>query len=221
MGVRMNDEIQMDGYSIEVEVERKPESRLNVVLAHGGNNNMKNSLIQKLFDDFRNKYSTLRFNFSFADTGIDIRNISDGSAVLRSTAELKKCIEYMGAKDIVLIGKSFGGYVSTLLAGNPNLGIKKVIALGYPLHKPGKPQELLEGLSQAHMQMARLQVEFIIGDSDPSWDIKNAPPILSAYKINIIENADHSFKPVRPGGSLDENEKKVVELASQIIEGIS
>ncbi len=218
----MIDKIPMEGYGIDIDVSKKEGSRLNIVLAHGGNNNMNHSLIQKLFDAFGDEYSVLRFNFSFAN-GPDLSKGSssiDASNLSKSEAELRRCVEYMGAKNIVLIGKSYGGYISTVLASRGGLGIKQVIAMGYPLHRPDKPEEVRWELTHTHMEDRTLPIEFIIGDSDPVWDVKKAPPILSKYKIDVIPNADHSFKPVLPGGSRDENERKVVERAMQIVDGV-
>ncbi|EQD50220.1 dienelactone hydrolase, partial [mine drainage metagenome] len=110
------DTIQVGEYSIDAEISRKPGSKLNIVIAHGGNNNMNHSLIQKLFDAFVEKYSVLRFNFSFVKEGkATMNNVS------KSEAELTACIKYIGADNVVLIGKSYGGYVSTLLAGRDDL----------------------------------------------------------------------------------------------------
>lgn len=217
----MKDKIKIGGYSIDIEVEKKNGSKLNIILAHGANNDMNNSLIQKLFDQFKPNYSVLRFNFSFVGhENVNMLEIKDGSLVKRSEEELRKCVEYMGARDIVLIGKSFGGYISVLLASRQDLGIKRVIAMGYPLHKPNNPSELIEGLSHSHLLAKKLPVDFIIGDSDPVWDVKQSK-MLSTYNINVINNADHSFKPIKPGATQEENEKKIVEISKSILENIN
>ncbi len=56
----MTGKILMEGYSIDIDVSKKEGSGLNIVLAHGGNNNMNHSLIQKLFDALRREYSVLK-----------------------------------------------------------------------------------------------------------------------------------------------------------------
>lgn len=206
------DKIQVGEYSIDAEISREQSSGLNIVIAHGGNNDMHHSLIQKLFDAFVGRYSVLRFNFSFVNENHGAIGNLD-----KSIAELTACVKYIGTNNVVLIGKSYGGYVSTLLAGRSDLGIKKVVTLGYPLHKPGKPSEVRYGLTHTHLENAELPVEFIVGDSDHVWDIKKAPQILAKYKLDVIENADHSFKPVRPGSTVDENEDKAVNIVRNIV----
>ena len=57
----MGDKIDIDG-AIDMEVSRKIGSRLNIILAHGSKSNMYYSLIQKLFNAFKDNYSVLRFN---------------------------------------------------------------------------------------------------------------------------------------------------------------
>ncbi len=64
----MGDKIDIDG-AIDMEVSRKTGSRLNIILAHGSKSNMYYSLIQKLFDAFKDNYSVLRFNFTFINGG--------------------------------------------------------------------------------------------------------------------------------------------------------
>lgn len=208
----MEGKIAIRGYSIDIEVSMKAGSRLNVILAHGSNIDMNYSLMQRLFDALETEYSVLRFNFSFVN-GTDAAKMD----FERSKEEVEACIRYMGSKDIVLIGKSLGGYISTLIAGRKDLGVKGAIALGYPMHELGRPQDIRHEFSHAHLEGKMLPVEFIVGDSDPLWDVKQAPPILQKYAIHIVANADHSYNPVRPGMTKEENENKAVEIVKQII----
>ena len=203
----MGDKIDADG-AIDMEVSRKADSRLNIILAHGSKSDMHYSLIQKLFDAFKDDYSVLRFNFTFVNEG-------DEGDVRLSLVELIKCIEYMGRENIVLIGMSYGAYISTLLAGRKDLGVKKVIALAYPLHKIGRPGE---PYPQDHMK-GSLPVEFVVGDSDHHSRIDLFGKLLPGYKVYQIKDAWHSFQDTKTGGR-EENEKRVVSIVKQIVPGV-
>ena len=203
----MGDKIDVSG-AIDMEVSRKTGSRLNIILAHGSKSDMYYSLIQKLFDAFKDNYSVLRFNLTFINDG-------DGGDVKPSLAELIKCIEYMGKKNIILIGMSYGAYVSTLLAGRKDLGVKKVIALAYPLHKIDRPDELYP---LDHMKGSP-PVEFVIGDSDHHGGIDLFGKLLPGYKMHQIKDAWHSFQDTKTGDK-GANENKVVSIVKQIVSDI-
>ncbi len=204
--------INVGNHSIDIEVSIKENAKLNVILAHGSYNNMHYSIIQKLFDSLKREYSVMRFNFSFVGG-----NNNQKMDFERSVEELEACIKYMGARNIVIIGKSQGGYIGTLLAGRNDLGIKCVLVLGYPMHEPDRPHEIRHEFSHMHLEERKLPVEFIIGDSDPLWNVREAPPIFAKYRIHIIPNAGHSYKPVKPGTTADENEYIVVQLVKQVL----
>lgn len=204
----MRDIIEAGSKSIDIDISKKGNSRLNIILAHGSNSNMHYSLIQKLFDTFKDDYSVLRFNFTLMKGG-DVENAK------QSLIELLKCIEYMGEKDIVLIGMSYGSYISTLLADRKDLGVKKVIALAYPLHTIGKPEELYP---LDHMK-GNLPVEFVVGDSDYYSRIDLFGKLLPGYKIHQIKDAWHSFQNTKTGEK-EENENAVVFIVKQIVSEI-
>ena len=203
----MGNKMDIDG-AIDMEVSRKIGSRLNIILAHGSKSNMYYSLIQKLFDAFKDNYSVLRFNSTFINGG-------DERDVKLSLDELVKCIEYMGRKNIVLIGMSYGAYVSALLAGREGLGVKKVIALAYPLHKIDRPDELYP---LDHMK-GSLPVEFVMGDSDHHGGIDLFGKLLPGYKMHQIKDAWHSFQDTKTGDK-EANENKVVSIVKQIVSEI-
>lgn len=204
----MKDKIEVDGNLVEMDISKKAGSRLNIILAHGSKSNMDYSLIKKLFDVFKDDYSVLRFNFTFIKGG-------DFEDAELSRAELIKCIEYMGRENIVLIGISYGAYISTLLAGRKDLGVKKVIAIAYPLHEINKPDKLYP---HAHLN-DNLPVEFVVGDSDYHSRIDLFGKLFPRYKLHKIKNAWHSFQDPKTGDK-EANESKVVSIVKQIVSGI-
>ncbi len=209
----MEGRINVMGKSIEIDTAMRTGTKLNVILAHGSSVDMYDSLIQKLFDELSGEYSVLRFNFSFAG-GTDEQKMDFD----RNKAELEACIKYMGSKNIAIVGKSLGGYMATLLAGREDLGVKGVISMGYPMHEMNRPNDIRHEFSHAHLEGKSLPVEFIIGDSDPMWNVKEASPIFANYPIHIISNADHSYNPVKPGATKEENQKEVINLVKRILE---
>jgi predicted alpha/beta-hydrolase family hydrolase len=208
----MEGTIEVNGKKIKIDVIIRKGSKLNIVLAHGSYGDMRYSLIQKLFDALSAKYSVLRFNFSFVG-GTDEQKMD----FERSKAELEACIKYLGSKNIAIVGKSIGGYIGTLLADRKDLGVKVAISMGYPMHEMDRPKGIRHEFSHVHLEGKSLPVEFIVGDSDPFWNVNEAPPIFAKYPIHIIPNADHSYNPAKPGATKEENEDKVVSLVQSIL----
>ena len=93
-----------------------------------------------------------------------------------------------------------GGRIATHLAAadDPDaLGIRGVVALGYPLHPPGKPQQL----RAAHLPRIRVPMLIVQGERDPFGTPAELQPVLDAIAedvtLHVVENGDHSLAPSR------------------------
>src|SRR5512140_974362 len=115
------------------------------------------------------------------------------------------------ARNSVFIGgKSMGGRIATHLAaaagddravripdpGSP-IPISGVILLGYPLHPPGKPEQL----RAAHLPNIRVPMLFVQGERDTFGTPAELRPILDGLKtdvvLHVVERGDHSLAPSR------------------------
>ena len=114
-----------------------------LVLAHGANSNMDHPLIAGLHEKLaRQGLVTVRFNFPYAEEG---RKRPDPDAalegayrlVLEYVAELK---EFQGLA-LYLGGKSMGARLAAQLVAQ-EVGASGLVFLGYPLHPPGRPEQL-------------------------------------------------------------------------------
>lgn len=101
---------------------------------------------------------------------------------------------------LVLAGRSMGGRISTILAseGEP---CRAVVAYGYPLHPPGKPEKL----RIEHLGGLTVPTLFISGDRD----VLATPALVDAHLSSLptstvtwVEGADHSLR--KRGVSHDE-----------------
>ena len=97
-------------------------------------------------------------------------------------------------------GKSMGGRIATHLAAGDDadeLGIRGVVALGYPLHPPGKPEQL----RAVHLARMRVPMLIIQGERDPFGTPAELRPVLDAISadvtVHVVENGDHSLAPSR------------------------
>jgi len=92
-------------------------------------------------------------------------------------------------------GKSMGGRVATHVAAeDPSLPIAGIILLGYPLHPPGKPDQLRD----AHLPNVKRPMLFLQGSRDVFGTPSELKPILASLSplptLRTIDGGDHSFK---------------------------
>ena len=193
--------INVQDYTIDADVAVNPNSDIGIIISNGSSNDMNHKIIKTLFEKLKEKYSVIRFNFSYV-------NGKRKRANSTNIEEIRQCMQELGSKKIVLIGKSYGGYLSTLLSTESSR-INKVIVLGYPLHKQNNPSELYP---QDHLTRSRATTVFIVGDKDQYCDIPLLRKMLSSPKIHVINNSNHSFE------SLDRNNVDAnLQLISDIV----
>ena len=90
-------------------------------------------------------------------------------------------------------GKSMGGRIATHLAAQGVEGVAGVVALGYPLHPPGKPGQLRD----AHLPDIRMPVLIVQGERDAFGTPDELKPVLARMTadvvLHVVHRADHSL----------------------------
>jgi uncharacterized protein len=92
-------------------------------------------------------------------------------------------------------GKSMGGRVAThVVADDPSIAVAGVVLLGYPLHPPGR----LDQLRDAHLPEVKRPMLFVQGSRDTFGTPSELKPILASLSplptLHHIDGGDHSFK---------------------------
>ena len=97
------------------------------------------------------------------------------------------------ASRLCIGGKSMGGRIATHLAAQGLESLSGVICFGYPLHPPGKPDQL----RVAHLGAITTPLLIIQGERDAFGTPDEIRPHLEAMKaavrLHVIERADHSL----------------------------
>lgn len=101
--------------------------------------------------------------------------------------------ESAGAPEALFIGgKSMGGRIATHLAAQADQ-LAGVFALGYPLHPPGKPEQL----RTAHLGSIRVPVLIVQGERDAFGTPAELGQAIGAMKarvtLEVVEGGDHSL----------------------------
>ncbi len=157
-----------------------------LVLAHGANNNMDQPLLKGLHARLAQAgLVTVRFNFSYVEAG---RKWPDPDEALEGVFRL--VLEYVAEMDefkglaLYLGGKSMGARLAAQIVAK-DVGASGLVFLGYPLHPPGKPEQLRD---QSLYQLPC-----------PALFIEGAPvlePTLKFMAVTAFEIVDdHAFSP--------------------------
>ena len=96
--------------------------------------------------------------------------------------------------DVYLSGHSYGGRQASMLAAEePDLA-QGLLLLSYPLHPPGKPDQL----RTQHLPKLQTSTVFVHGTNDPFGSVaeleKAATLIPASTKVIAIEGAGHDLK---------------------------
>ena len=136
------------------------------------------------------------FNFLYAEQR---RKVPDRAPVLESTFEsvIGVVRERLGSarRRLFIGGKSMGGRIATQIAASrPQLPIEGLVLLGYPLHPPGRPDQLRD----KHLSAIGRPMLFVQGGRDTFGTPDELAPILKTLTpsptLQAVDRGDHSFK---------------------------
>jgi len=144
---------------------------------------------------------------SLADRGIDVvtfdfpymkekRKVPDKAPVLEAAfreaiAEARTRVTPKHA--LFIGGKSMGGRMATHLAAQAYEGLRGVVALGYPLHPPGKPNQLRVD----HLPSIAVPMLVVQGERDAFGSPEELRPALKVVRgpvtLQSVAGGDHSL----------------------------
>jgi predicted alpha/beta-hydrolase family hydrolase len=138
----------------------------------------------------------LTFNFVYAEQK---RKVPDRMpqlvACFRAVIDLARRDIPSARERLFIGGKSMGGRAATHVAASDSaLAIDGIVLLGYPLHPPGRPDQLRD----AHLPEVRRPMLFVQGARDTFGTPSELKPILASLTplptLHHVEGGDHSFK---------------------------
>jgi predicted alpha/beta-hydrolase family hydrolase len=133
----------------------------------------------------------VRFDFPYRTAG---RKVPDRMPVLQ--AALRDVVRDHARGPLVLMGKSMGGRVATMLADE--LGARGCVVFGYPFHPPDDPANL----RTAHLATLRTPTLILQGERDEF----GTPAEVATYSLSAaitvqwFADGDHSLVPRRASG---------------------
>jgi predicted alpha/beta-hydrolase family hydrolase len=101
--------------------------------------------------------------------------------------------EPLRGRKLFIGGKSMGGRMATHLASQGVQRLSGVVALGYPLHPPGKPQQL----RAEHLPAITAPVLIVQGERDTFGTPAELAPVIETMRapvtLHVIAGGDHSL----------------------------
>jgi predicted alpha/beta-hydrolase family hydrolase len=207
-----------------VYTSRDAPARATFVLAHGAGAGQQSGFIAGFAQGLADRgVDVLTFNFLYTEQR---RRVPDRTDKLDACyrAAVAAARRHVGRPDVFIGGKSMGGRIATHLAAGDDaddLGIRGVVALGYPLHPPGKPQQL----RAAHLSRIRAPILIVQGERDPFGTPAELQPVLDAISaevtLHVVENGDHSLAPSRQKDRVASTYAEIQDLIAKWIQQVS
>jgi predicted alpha/beta-hydrolase family hydrolase len=186
-----------------------------VLLAHGAGSDMRAAALVTVADALAAvKVPSLTFNFPYRSAG---RRAPDRAPVLeaatREAARELAARAKLPPERLVLGGRSMGGRMCSqvVAAADDPLPALGLVLLGYPLHPPGRPQQL----RVEHFDRVHVPALFVSGTRDafgtPDELQHHGRSIPGPVTYHWLDTADHGFKPLKASG----------RTASQVLDDVA
>ena len=166
-----------------------------LVLAHGAGAGQRHPFMVSIAKALAGRgIDVVTFNFPYMEQK---RRAPDRAPVLeqcfRAVVAAAGEQRSLRTRRLFIGGKSMGGRMATHLAAQGLDGLRGVIALGYPLHPPGKPQEL----RSAHLPAITGPVLIVQGERDAFGTPTELAPVIASMPaevtLHVVAGGDHSL----------------------------
>jgi len=190
------------------------------VLAHGAGAGQTHKFMVNFAEGLAARgVDVVTFNFLYTEQK---RKVPDRPEVLeacyRAVIAAARTYPALVGNKVFIGGKSMGGRIATQLAAAGDAtaaALSGLLLFGYPLHPPGKPQQL----RVAHLPEIRVPVLVVQGERDPFGSPDELRPhfakIGAPVVVKAIERGDHSLAPPKGSGrSVDQVHAEIQEAAA-------
>ena len=191
------------------------------VFAHGAGGNMSDRGVLATANAMRaNGFGVVRFNFLYRE-----RKSGRPDPMPKLTHAFAAVVEHARAEAkpgrLVIGGRSMGGRAASMLAAD-GLDAEGLLLLAYPLHPPGKPEQLRD----AHLPSIRMPVICFSGTRDPFCTRELMERVLTTvnapWDMHWIDGADHSFHVLKSSGRTDAEVLEEIGRSSRAwVDGLS
>jgi uncharacterized protein len=190
-------------------VERDP-ANVTLILGHGAGAGQRSDFMTRFATELAARgLNVVTFNFLYIEQGRQVPNSNrDLEACFWAVFETVRRDE-IGRGTLVIGGKSLGGRIASQIAA-AGANVEALIFLGYPLHPPGK----VDQLRVKHLPAIKVPMLFVQGSRDTFGTPDELRPIIKKLKaptdLCVVESGDHSFRVLKRAGVTQEDAYKAV-----------
>ena len=172
-----------------------------LILAHGAGAPQSSAFMVDFARGLaRRGCQAVTFNFPYTEQG---RRLPDRAPTLeacfRDVIAAIRARADLATGPLVIGGKSMGGRIASHLAAQGLADLAGLVALGYPLHPPGRPEQL----RALHLARIRQPMLIVQGSRDAFGTPEELRPVLgplgATATLQVVEGGDHSFKVPKRG----------------------
>jgi hypothetical protein len=176
-------------------------SLATLILAHGAGASQSSAFMVAFARGLaRRGCHAVTFNFPYTEQG---RRLPDRAPTLeacfRDVIAAVRARPDLASGPLVIGGKSMGGRMASHVAAQGLPGLAGVVALGYPLHPPGRPEQL----RAEHLTRIRQPMLIVQGSRDAFGTPEELRAVLvplgAPATLQVVEGGDHSFKVPKRG----------------------
>jgi predicted alpha/beta-hydrolase family hydrolase len=196
---------------------KKAHAGITLILGHGAGAGQSSSFMVSFAGALAARgIDAVTFNFLYMEQGRRLPDPKDKleacyRAVIAAVAQ-----RIRGRGRLAIGGKSMGGRIATQVAAAGAPEVAGLVLLGYPLHPPGKKDQL----RAKHLAQVEAPMLFVQGARDVFGTPQELQPIINklpaAAELFEVAGGDHSFKVLkRDGGNQEETYKAIQDRIDQ------
>jgi uncharacterized protein len=209
--------VAVDGSSttaIHYPAAANPASGAVLVLAHGAGAGQRHPFMVSVARSLAaHGIDVVTFNFLYTEQR---RRVPDKTPALeacfRRVIQVVQEQPPLAMRPLFIGGKSMGGRMATHLAAADGNALSGVVVLGYPLHPPGKPDQL----RIAHLPAIDVPMLIVQGERDAFGTPSELAPVIASMRaavtLHVVAGGDHSLA-VRgqPHGAIDDAVMRAIQ----------
>jgi predicted alpha/beta-hydrolase family hydrolase len=190
---------------------KREQTDITLILGHGAGAGQSSSFMVSFATALAGRgIETVTFDFLYMEQGRRLPDSKDKLeacylAVIATVARRKR-----GRGALAIGGKSMGGRIASQVAAGDAPDVAGLVLLGYPLHPPGKHDQL----RAKHLSQIKAPILFVQGSRDAFGTPQELRPILAKLaapsELYEVAGGDHSFKVLKRAGVTQEDIHKAV-----------
>ncbi|MGI8570160.1 MAG: alpha/beta hydrolase family protein [Methylocella sp.] len=190
---------------------KRDQAGVTLILGHGAGAGQTSGFMVSLATGLAARgIEAVTFNFLYTEQG---RRVPDPNSKLEAC--YRAVIETVrhrkiGRGRLAIGGKSMGGRIASQVAAGGVPDVAGLVFLGYPLHPPGKKDQL----RAKHLSDIEAPMLFVQGSRDAFGTPDELRPIIIKLKapadLYVVAGGDHSLKVLKSAGVTQEDIYKAV-----------